>query len=289
MPTALAPGITAPTRTSSTLRTRAGTRVRSAFGVPVRATETAPSRQLDLRRGSLGPGSADANYVTPPAASPTLSTSQLNEVKQLAVASGTYYAAGNCNWFNNPTAATVVYVTGDCSGSGLNAVDVGYNSSTGTCSSYTFLVVANGTVSLGGSTDYCGVIYAPNLSGVSGDVVTMEGNATLFGGLNVDGNASLSLGDSGNGSNCTDTSRSNKCGDLEFYLGAFLNIDGFAGADPTSELVQAAARHAVTWPRSSRYARTGAQRGAIAAAPDVSGLDSSPDFDRALPARVSMG
>lgn len=174
-----------------------------------------------------------ANYVNPPAASPTLSTSQLNEVKQLAVASGTYYAAGNCNWFNNPTAATVVYVTGDCSGSGLNAVDVGYNSSTGTCSSYTFLVVANGTVSLGGNTDFCGVIYAPNLSGVSGDVVTMKGNATLFGGLNVDGNASLSLGDSGNGSNCTDTSRSNKCGDLEFSLGAFLNIDGFAGADPT--------------------------------------------------------
>lgn len=184
----------------------------------------------NVANGQIQPA---ANYVNPPAGSPTLSTSQLSQVKSMAQASGTYYAAGNCSWFNNPQPATVVYVTGDCSSSSLTAVNVGYNSSTGTCSSYTFLVVANGTVSLGGNTDFCGVIYAPNLSGLSGDIVTAQGNATILGGLNVDGSASLQLGDSGNGTNCTDTSKNNKCGDLEFTLAAFANLDGFAGVDPT--------------------------------------------------------
>lgn len=175
----------------------------------------------------------NANYVNPPAGSPTLSPSQLWEARQLANASGTYYGPGNCSWFNNPRPATVVYVTGDCSNSRLSAANVGYNSTTGTCDSYTFLIVANGTVTLSGNTDFCGVIYAPNLSGVSGTVVTLQGDSTIFGGLNVDGAASLSLGDSGNGTNCTDTNRNQKCGDLEFSLAAFLNLDGFAGVDPT--------------------------------------------------------
>lgn len=172
-------------------------------------------------------------YVNPPAGSPTLSTSQLAELQKLASADGTYYPAGNCNWFNSPTAAQVVYITGPCSSSSLTAANVGYNSTTGTCSSYTFLVVANGPVTMGGNTDFCGVIYAPNLSGMSGNIVTLNGDATIIGGLNVDGNASLNLGDSGNGTSCTDTNRNQKCGDLEFALGAFLNIQGFAGVDPT--------------------------------------------------------
>jgi Tfp pilus assembly protein PilX len=173
------------------------------------------------------------SYANPPSASPTLDSSQLKELELLAHQNGQDYPANNCSWFNNPVASTVVYINGPCSSSSLTAANVGYDSATGTCSSYTFLVVANGPVSMGGNTDFCGVIYAPNLSGMTGNVVTLSGDATIIGGLNVDGNAALNLGDSGNGTTCTDTNRNQKCGDLEFNLGAFLNIDGFAGVDPT--------------------------------------------------------
>ena len=96
-----------------------------------------------------------------------------------------------------------------------------------------FLVLANAGLDLEGTGTYYGVIYAPNLTGLTGDIVTLGGTSTVVGGLNVDGSASLNLGSSGNGVvNCTDTGKNNKCGDLEFDSAAFNGIQGFAGADP---------------------------------------------------------
>ena len=61
--------------------------------------------------------------------------------------------------------------------------------------------------------------------------MTLGGTSTVVGGISVDGNAALNLGSSGNGAvNCTDTSKSQKCGDLEYNAAAFSGLAGFDGA-----------------------------------------------------------
>lgn len=51
---------------------------------------------------ALGQIQPTANYVNPPAGTPTFSPSQLTELQKLASSDGTYYGPNNCNWFNNP-------------------------------------------------------------------------------------------------------------------------------------------------------------------------------------------
>jgi Tfp pilus assembly protein PilX len=190
--------------------------------------------------GNAGQIEPSTVWASPPAGTPTLSTSQLTALQKLAQANGTYYGPNNCN-FSNPSATgasngglagSPVYITGPCNGISLDAVDINGPVVNNACSTYGFIILANGTMTIGGNSTLCGVIYAPNLGSTSGNVITLQGTATVIGGLNVDGNAALNLGDSGNGViNCTDTSREQKCGDLEFSLAAFENLDGFAGVD----------------------------------------------------------
>jgi Tfp pilus assembly protein PilX len=185
------------------------------------------------------------SWASPPSGTPTLCSGQagppcnganiLQEVKNLAIQNGTYYGAGNCN-FANPDqtgaangglAGSPVYIEGPCT------ISIPSNPVINSFASPGFLVLASGTLSFTGGATYYGVIYAPNLTGLTGDVVTLGGTSTIVGGLNVDGNASLNLGSSGNGAvNCTDTGKNNKCGDLQFDSAAFNGISGFAGADP---------------------------------------------------------
>ena len=185
------------------------------------------------------------SWAAPPSGTPTLCSGQagppcnganvLQEVKTLAIQNGTYYGPGSCN-FSNPDqtgaangglAGSPVYIEGPC------AISITSNPVINSFASPGFLVLGSGTLSFAGSATYYGVIYAPNLTGLTGDIVTLGGTSTIVGGLNVDGSASLNLGSSGNGVvNCTDTGKNNKCGDLEFDSAAFNGIQGFAGADP---------------------------------------------------------
>jgi hypothetical protein len=122
-----------------------------------------------------------------------------------------------------------VYIEG---GTGC-AIKIQSDDTINSLSSPGLLIVANGTLDFEGSLTYYGVIYAANLGNDSGPVVTLGGTSTVMGGLDVDGSAALNLGSSGNGViNCTDTSASQKCGDLEYDAAAFNGLVGFAGADP---------------------------------------------------------
>jgi hypothetical protein len=124
-------------------------------------------------------------------------------------------------------AGSPVYIEGPCD---INIVS---NVVINTLGSPGFLVLVNGTITLGGTLTYFGVIYEPNQGASSGNVLTLQGTATVVGGVNVDGNAALNVGSSGNGViNCTDTG-GNKCGDLEYNSAAFSALTGFAGAAPT--------------------------------------------------------
>jgi Tfp pilus assembly protein PilX len=172
-----------------------------------------------------------ANYTSNPAPTPTLTSAQMTLAKNMAIADGTYIPASTpCSTI---TAAQLqggpVYIEG---GTGC-AIKIQSNDTINSLSSPGLLIVANGTLDFEGSLTYYGVIYAANLGNDSGPVVTLGGTSTVMGGLDVDGSAALNLGSSGNGViNCTDTSASQKCGDLEYDAAAFNGLVGFAGADP---------------------------------------------------------
>jgi hypothetical protein len=173
------------------------------------------------------------SYASPPAASPTLSDSQLRAVKKLAIQKHTYIPASVA--CSSITAAQLqgspVYIEGNSSCYGNGGITIPSNPQINAPSAPGLLVLVNGSIAFTGSATFYGVIYAPNAGGYTGDVVTLGGTSTVIGGINVDGNASLNVGSSGNGAvNCTDTSSSQKCGDLEYNAAAFSGLNGFDGA-----------------------------------------------------------
>ncbi len=176
------------------------------------------------------------SYASPPAGSPTLNTAELAEVKQLAVEDGTYFAPGSCPTSASQLTGSPVYLDGTDS-EPCNLSITG-NGTANSSASPGFLVDVNGTITFGGSMTYYGVIYDPNEGDVtSSPILTLQGTATIVGGVDVDGDASLQVGSSGNGvQSCTDTggTGADKCGDLEYDAAAFNTLSGFDGAAPAS-------------------------------------------------------
>jgi Tfp pilus assembly protein PilX len=174
------------------------------------------------------------SYASPPSPSPTLSPTQLAAVKKLAIEKGTYIPSSvACSGI---TAAQLqgspVYIEGNASCNGSGGISIPGNPQINApAPSSGLLVLVNGTIGFTGGATYYGVIYAPNQGGYTGNVVTLGGTSTVVGGISVDGNAALNLGSSGNGAvNCTDTSNSQKCGDLEYDSLAFAALQDFGGA-----------------------------------------------------------
>lgn len=180
-----------------------------------------------------------ASYASPPAPAQTLDSTQLQAVKELAIEKDTYICAtSSCASPSHPAVpcssitatqlqGSPVYIDGDSS----CAITIASNPVINSASSPGFLVIASGSISFTGSATYYGVIYAANQDDNSGDILTLGGTSTIVGGVDVDGNAALTLGSSGNGAvNCTDTSNSQKCGDLEYDEAAFSGLTSFDGA-----------------------------------------------------------
>jgi hypothetical protein len=143
--------------------------------------------------------SSSKGQVQPPAvqtgaaiSSSTLSQSQLQLLKQQAITGGTYWAAGSC-----PTSASLgstagypVYVEGPCD------LSVASNAVINSAASPGALVIANGTFTMTGSSTFYGLLYLVNLQGSSGNVLSVQGNATVQGAVAIDGLGSASLGSS---------------------------------------------------------------------------------------------
>jgi len=107
-------------------------------------------------------------------------------LKATAIADGTYYAG--C-----PTAAQltghVVYIeSGVCSytsNTQVNALAPGV------------LVMSSGTITFGGTTNFYGIVYNANTTGLTTGAVQTQGNAQITGGVLIDGNAQMVVGSSG--------------------------------------------------------------------------------------------
>ncbi len=130
-------------------------------------------------------------YASPSSQTPTLSSTQLAAAKAQAISNGTYFAAGNCPTTMAQLTGSPVYVEGPCNLS-FTGNDTANSASSPGC-----LILVNGTLYLGGTVTFYGVIYAVNAQGSSGDVVTTHGNAYVQGGIDVDGNGTVNFGSSG--------------------------------------------------------------------------------------------
>jgi hypothetical protein len=82
-----------------------------------------------------------------------------------------------------------------------------------------FLILANGTLSLNGNSQFYGAIYAVNQQNSAGVVVTVHGTDQVVGSITVDGNGGISFGSSAE--------------NLEYSSDVIANIVTYAGATPT--------------------------------------------------------
>lgn len=143
--------------------------------------------------------------------SPTLSATQLEALKQQAEFNGTYYPAGSCPE-SEPPAGLPAYVEGPCA--------LSYTKGTGNSEENSgFLVLVNGTLTLGGNSQYFGVVYAVNKQESSGIVVELHGCNRLVGAIVIDGNGGINFG------SCSEN--------FVYDPTAISKLKGSAGAAPT--------------------------------------------------------
>lgn len=193
----------------------------SAFAAPVQVRctpvlgELLPCLGHQLGSGGLGTLTSLTNLLNAQispnttasgaGASATMDSAQLARLKQVAVANGTYFTSCPAS-----LAGSVVYIeaTASCS--------YGSNTTFNSADAPGAVVLTGGTLTLGGSATYYGLIYHANLSSATGNLITLSGNAKLQGGGMVDGNATLSAGSSGV--------------NIVFDDRAFTNVKTFGGA-----------------------------------------------------------
>jgi len=189
------------------------------------ASTTGNSNCTSFVTGQIEPS---VSYTSSP--SSTLSAKQLLTVKELAIADGTYYGPGSCPTTMPQLQGAPVYVDG----TGCGTITItGNGDANDPPLPSGFLVVVNAPIDFEGTGTYYGVIYDANALGSSGNVVTLGGNTTVIGGVVVDGNGMVNLGSSGNGTGSGAGCSQNKCGDLEYNLPAFSQLQGYGGAAAT--------------------------------------------------------
>jgi Tfp pilus assembly protein PilX len=152
--------------------------------------------------------------VNPPpgAPSPTVGKTEMLAYMHEAETLNTYYPTGKC-----PTGLPVgkiVYVEGPCAVTGGGTEIANSSAHPG------FLIIANGTFSMGGSAQFFGVVYDANKQGSSGIVVKIGANANLHGEINVDGNGGIEVGENHNKN-------------LEYDPRAAVELKIYVGATPT--------------------------------------------------------
>lgn len=165
---------------------------------------TTTSDCVDYESGQLSPVNSVKSDVN---AGPNLTPELVDSLRQIAQASGRYYASG-CPV--DPSGDVVFVERGNCSYNNSSPVNpVNGDTKRG------IFVVANGTLSVSGNITWWGAVYALNQQGcgtIAGadciyansdkDVaVQITGTVVLRGGVYIDGGGRLTVGSSGNAGN----------------------------------------------------------------------------------------
>ena len=126
--------------------------------------------------------------LTSYAAGASMTADARDRIKTTAMQNGTYFAG--CPPTADQLAGAVVYIeSGSCT----------YTSNTNWNSPQKpgFVVINSGSLSVGGTANFYGVIYAVNAGGLGSKVIETFGNVQIIGGVLIDGNALTILGSSG--------------------------------------------------------------------------------------------
>ena len=140
-------------------------------------------------KGQIQPPSVTSD----PSGSSALTLSQLQQLEQQAMASGTFWPTGSC-----PSSASSLNAVGDAPVviQGPCNVNVPNNSVINSAAKPGALIIENGTFTIGGTSVFYGLIYCVNKQGSTGSVITIEGNATIQGAVAVDGLGGVTVGSS---------------------------------------------------------------------------------------------
>ena len=159
--------------------------VQSCLGHPLGGglLSTALDSLNALLNFQISPNITQTGYGSEPA----MTAEARERMKATAIANGTYYASG-C-----PTAAQltgqIVYIeNGNCAYTANHT----FNSET----SPGMVIVANGSLYLGGTIDFYGIVYHANQLQSAATAVQIQGDATVHGGVLVDGDATTIVGSS---------------------------------------------------------------------------------------------
>jgi hypothetical protein len=146
----------------------------------------------------------------------TLDEEQLAALKAQAQAAGTFHsgASGTCPKTPEEMNGLPAYIEG-C---GELLMTAGVGNAKGKAG---FLVLADGTLTLKGTTEFWGVIYARNPTNITGAVVTLGGTTQVHGAIDVDGNGGIEFG----------SSKAN----LIYEPQAIYELKAYAGATPTRD------------------------------------------------------
>jgi hypothetical protein len=145
-------------------------------------TGTSPAGATSSVAGNITGSAPTTSYAGGPAITPEA----LARLKATAIANGTYYDAG-CPTEAQLTGQVVYVVSGNCS----------YNSNSQFNSPQApgMLILDRGTISISGTANFYGVIYAL-ANGLTGTVVSTQGTGQIVGGVLVDGLGQVVLGSS---------------------------------------------------------------------------------------------
>ena len=169
---------------------RQGKAAKGPGKVAVRCNGVGASECEEYKRGKeqifpeLNPAEEAANPAK------TLTSEQLEGVKAMAEAEGHYFAAGKCPSNLEELAGRPVYVEGPCELAFRGTEVANSEAAPG------FLVIANGTITFAGKTEFYGIVYAANEQESSGPVVRLDGTTHVSGELVIDGNGGAEFGES---------------------------------------------------------------------------------------------
>jgi Tfp pilus assembly protein PilX len=158
----------------------------------------------------------------PPSSSVTLNSTALESIKNEAIASGKYFTKPNCPTSMAQLTGSPVYIEG------CEALKITANGTANSLTTPGFVVVANGTFEMSGTSTFYGIIYAANLNSeplASTAIVKLQGKTTVVGEILVDGKGGIELGSSGEGGG--------NSANLTFSAKAAKGAHTSAGATPT--------------------------------------------------------
>jgi type II secretory pathway pseudopilin PulG len=157
------------------------------------STDPTCSQTRDPVQVQVGPA---AVQYSPPAGGDTsqiptaMTASELARFQAAATSNGTYFTS--CP---STLQGSVVFIDFPSYSSSNTCTYVG-NSTWNSPTSPGLLIIRNGVLSVGGTTTFYGLVYAPNPSCTSDNLVETQGNTHIFGGVAIDCTGGLDVGSS---------------------------------------------------------------------------------------------